>query len=58
MYESAPEGADADESTGRELWQIRPVDPLRRISFRVCSSLTHELEDCPIASDAACKGPA
>ena len=32
MNESAHEGADTDESTGRELWQIRPVDTLAGIS--------------------------
>ena len=32
MNESAQEGADTDESTGRELWQIRPADTLAGIS--------------------------
>ena len=30
MNESAHEGADTDESTGRELWQIRPVETCGR----------------------------
>ena len=47
MTTAPKKGADADEPTGRDSWQVRPVGHLGPVNVRVGPSLADAIEDCP-----------